>query len=297
MEAAQSIPVDREARLAEILLTTDVRCAACGYNLRGLDPGGRCPECGTRVDRSVASPLIEELDGPWARVVSRGTVLVGAGLMAWAATALALGVAGAVLALIVAMDGFTGWRTPSLIVTSIGIIGAGAGILAVLAGVALATRPHAALDANLSFGLWRRGMRLAMAVWAGAIVFGGVVMLLLRGSVSDRALFVATDLYVPGVALGALAMIVVFVGYLGEVLTHVPDAGLARRCAWRARSLVLCVLVAIFGFLLANTVLVPIGRAAQAVAWSVAIAAGAGAMAMAAWLAMGIVGAGRRVGR
>ena len=33
----------------------DVRCAACGYNLRGLPTGGQCPECGAHVFSSIAS--------------------------------------------------------------------------------------------------------------------------------------------------------------------------------------------------------------------------------------------------
>ena len=33
----------------------DLPCPVCGYNLRGLADGGRCPECGTAIDRR----------GPW----------------------------------------------------------------------------------------------------------------------------------------------------------------------------------------------------------------------------------------
>lgn len=32
---------------------TEVHCIACDYNLRGLDPAGRCPECGHSVADSV----------------------------------------------------------------------------------------------------------------------------------------------------------------------------------------------------------------------------------------------------
>ena len=35
----------------------DVRCAACGYNLRGLAPDGNCPECGAEVPPSIAAHL------------------------------------------------------------------------------------------------------------------------------------------------------------------------------------------------------------------------------------------------
>ena len=291
-------PSPRESRLGEILRTTDVGCAACGYNLRGLAPEWRCPECGTRVDRSVASPLLERVDGAWVRRASRGTALVGLGLGAWTATVVVLGAVASALVVILAVRGFTGWRLPLLIVSGVGSVGAGLGVVLVFAGVAMATRPNAGLDGAYSFNLWRRGMLLTLGAWAGAIVVGGAGLLAMRGfGVSARGMDVAADLYVPGVALGSLAVVTVFVGYLGETLTHAPDAGLARRCAWRARMLVLGVLVAIFGFLPANTVLIPLGRPAQGIAWGVAIVAGVAATGFAGWLALGIIGGARRLAR
>ncbi|UCD75867.1 MAG: hypothetical protein JSV91_02900 [Phycisphaerales bacterium] len=35
------------------LSTQDVPCVGCGYNLRGLKPDGRCPECGLEIERSL----------------------------------------------------------------------------------------------------------------------------------------------------------------------------------------------------------------------------------------------------
>ncbi len=36
----------------------DVPCLNCGYNLRGLQEDGRCPECGTQVERSLKGNLL-----------------------------------------------------------------------------------------------------------------------------------------------------------------------------------------------------------------------------------------------
>jgi DNA-directed RNA polymerase subunit RPC12/RpoP len=30
-------------------IRADIKCFGCGYNLRGLERTGRCPECGTRI--------------------------------------------------------------------------------------------------------------------------------------------------------------------------------------------------------------------------------------------------------
>jgi hypothetical protein len=46
-------PTDDTAEPVVDLATTDVPCRSCGFNLRGLAPDGRCPECGAPVARSI----------------------------------------------------------------------------------------------------------------------------------------------------------------------------------------------------------------------------------------------------
>lgn len=56
----------------------DCYCARCGYNLRGLDPAGRCPECGEPVVLSHRSDLLRFADAGWLR-----RMRFGAGLIIW----------------------------------------------------------------------------------------------------------------------------------------------------------------------------------------------------------------------
>jgi hypothetical protein len=68
-------------------LDEDVPCAGCGYNLRGLEPAGRCPECGNPAAVSVSRHRDRRLRPPdprWAREVVGGAVasLVSFGLLA-----------------------------------------------------------------------------------------------------------------------------------------------------------------------------------------------------------------------
>jgi hypothetical protein len=68
-------------------LEEDVPCAGCGYNLRGLRPTGRCPECGRLVQVSIlryrARPPRRPPDPRWAREVVEGAAvsLVAFGLL------------------------------------------------------------------------------------------------------------------------------------------------------------------------------------------------------------------------
>lgn len=42
-----------ESPLSDELIDADMPCLRCGYNLRGLKPVGQCPECGSRIEKTV----------------------------------------------------------------------------------------------------------------------------------------------------------------------------------------------------------------------------------------------------
>lgn len=66
MTGAEAPPLDR-----------DVHCPACGYNLRGLRAGGRCPECGLSIDPKAVMPLPLVPDEPAQRArVAWGLLLI-----------------------------------------------------------------------------------------------------------------------------------------------------------------------------------------------------------------------------
>ena len=64
-----SIPVhvtlDAQGRL-----TSRVICRECGYNLRGLDPAGHCPECGEPIETSLRSDHLNEAPTWWLKRLS-----------------------------------------------------------------------------------------------------------------------------------------------------------------------------------------------------------------------------------
>jgi hypothetical protein len=51
-----------------------VACIGCGYDLRGLDPAGRCPECGLRLHWTFRAPRqLSEYNANWVTRMSRAT--------------------------------------------------------------------------------------------------------------------------------------------------------------------------------------------------------------------------------
>ncbi|MCZ6655482.1 MAG: hypothetical protein O7D91_20940 [Planctomycetota bacterium] len=74
MDPAASLPtaaLDGAGRVAG-----DVPCRRCGYNLRGLSPDGRCPECGTAVGRSIHGDLLRYSDPAWVGHLAAGALLM-----------------------------------------------------------------------------------------------------------------------------------------------------------------------------------------------------------------------------
>lgn len=115
-------------------LTGTLRCASCGYELRGLTIRGQCPECGL----AIQATLLTLIDPRAAEIQPiRSPRLVAAGLSAWA-----LGAALAVLC------GWAVWvsgllangpsvATQDRLITlgALGLVGSGIGSLAII-------RPH-----------------------------------------------------------------------------------------------------------------------------------------------------------
>jgi hypothetical protein len=50
LDTAPTLP---ELRAAPLSATTEPRCISCGYDLRSLEPTGKCPECGLPIARSM----------------------------------------------------------------------------------------------------------------------------------------------------------------------------------------------------------------------------------------------------
>jgi hypothetical protein len=136
---AATVPSPRAALDRE--LGGDLRCVACGYNLRGLSIRGQCPECGVGVRATILAivdPHAKELQ-PIHR-----KKLVAAGLVLWAG-----GAAGAALiaSIPVVLElarsaGAPAWR-----------VNVGAIVLALLAcsgvGAIALVRPHGGLRLSM----------------------------------------------------------------------------------------------------------------------------------------------------
>ena len=54
------------------MVTRELLCVECGYDLRGLPRSGTCPECGSPIKRSFAGPLLRHAGTRWLKRVYIG---------------------------------------------------------------------------------------------------------------------------------------------------------------------------------------------------------------------------------
>jgi hypothetical protein len=69
--------METAANANPITIETDLPCAICGYNLRGLASDANCPECGQAVARTFM-PDLQRSDPAWLRHQANTMLLLGA---------------------------------------------------------------------------------------------------------------------------------------------------------------------------------------------------------------------------
>ena len=197
-----TVAVDRAGRVAE-----DVRCHSCGYNLRGISPDGRCPECRADVGRSIHGGLLRYCDPQWVRRLAGG--------VSWILASILLGI-----------PIWLSWRinaweftiTPRLIATlNLLVIGVG------LVGCWMVTTPDpggAAAERRLS---GRRLTRYMMIAWALSHVL---------------QFFPSLDTIVIGIPWTRMTVLQVIPGVAAYVSLCIHGRGLALRLPdqWLARQ-------------------------------------------------------------
>ncbi len=81
------------------VVADDRPCLVCGYNLRAIARGGKCPECGTPVERSLQGDLLKYSSPEYVATLRRGITLVELAIGLGILFALGIIVAGVIAAM------------------------------------------------------------------------------------------------------------------------------------------------------------------------------------------------------
>ena len=241
-----------------VSVADESRCIHCGYNLHGLSPGGRCPECGTGIARSIKGDLLAWADPEWLRVVYRGQVYIAVGCVlflltipiGWLLESLksALGAPAYVWE---AAD--TGLSILPMLFVLIGVVG----ITSLDPRVSLTEQPLAL----------RRVVRAAAIVALILAPLAQYLVVLANANVSVDPIL---DTAIGGAGFVALFFtIVAATYYLACLAKRIPDEDLAQRSRVTARRFAIWMIVAYVGANLNNVV-----RTASGSSWVVKVPSG-----------------------
>ncbi|MBL9147844.1 MAG: hypothetical protein JNM94_04050 [Phycisphaerae bacterium] len=218
-----------------------LRCLSCGFGL-AAHATGRCPECGTPVERSLRGDFLANASPDYLARLRYGLVLVIAGTLVgfswWVATpVLAANARGAGLSM----------RAVEILTQSIDF----ASQLLLLLGWWLVSSPNPAVinpEADLVLRRLLRGFVIVLAVLTGIGFVGAFIPALekaglgaVTGSIHIGAHTQFTPLFVAGLVIrvvlvfGALGRFVVGLLYLQQLVAKIPDPALelkVRRQVW-----------------------------------------------------------------
>lgn len=217
-----------DAMTAEAMLSRDVPCLQCSYNLRGLDAGGVCPECRTPISRSLGTDARLAWSSPeYLAKVQRGLFLVVAGIFGQVLVMVLLMFGGLMFMAASRSSGprGVGAATPPWYFAASGLLSAALGLV-VLLGWWLVSEPDPRFANSPRDVSSRRFLRAATITQLALNVVNLGVGTVSASLTSSMVLF--TGLTLLSTASWAVAFFaqMIYVRGLGE---RVPDAWIIRR--------------------------------------------------------------------
>ncbi len=194
---------------AQGVVTTDLPCRKCSYNLRGLSIEGRCPECGSAVGLSVQGDLLRFADPTWVRTLARGVRLI-----IWGIVVIVLGV---ILAVVLAA------AVPALVMVA--IVAPLLGYILMLVGTWRMTEPDPSGLGEDQYGTSRRLIRITLVLGVIDALLDVVQELITVPPAVRLALLILAVLFGIAAVVGLFAQL----QYLKKLALRIPDAKLAGR--------------------------------------------------------------------
>jgi hypothetical protein len=195
-------------------VSDDLTCRRCGYNLRGLEVSGRCPECNSDVALSMQSDMLSFANPYWLRTLARGATVLCVGL--------SLGLLFSLGSFL--LPRFVRWPNyPFLIASIFGWP------VVMLAGLWLVTAPDPVGLGEINYGRSRRFVRIGQLIGLVLAIPYGTGGLPVTASSGVFLLFLLLHLGRNGLRI---AVDIAFYDYLGKFAARIPSNSLARQARW-----------------------------------------------------------------
>ncbi len=227
----------------------DVPCLNCGYNLRGLQEDGRCPECGTPVERSLKGNLLIYSSPEHVASLHTGVFLILAGIIVQILTYIGSIVALGVLATQSGGARLGGGATG--VVSFISLVVSGV----LLIGWWMFSAPDPAIVGTNTGSRARQAVRITVAVSAMVMAVNAVLEYAVPASSTSGVILTSSK------TANLVAMLVKFFAamfYLRWLAGRLPDDRVFKRATllmWLVPVLVLVALCTLYLSLLVALVL------------------------------------------
>lgn len=252
------------------MVIVDLPCRQCGYNVRGLAPGGVCPECGRRVALSLRGDLLRYSQPRWVRKLQRGVEL----LLLDVGLAMLAGGIGRVV-------GLTAWgKGNALLLTQ--MLHLAAAFLGFVGSWWL-TEPDPGGVGEDDYGRIRKLIRVTLLLGAAQSVYN---LIITRAGATQPWALMSIQVINFALQIAAIVGLLATLQYLRRLSMRIPDLDIAGRARFLMYALGACCGV----LKIAQAVLLLIGRFGGPAPVTIVIGSltGAAGLALVVFLVMGL---------
>lgn len=230
-----SFELDGDGRLSE-----SVACRDCGYDLRGMQPDDRCPECGLEVGASMRSDLLGHMQPAWLKRLRYGLAMLFVSLALGIVGGVLLGVVGAAVAAASAASGMGSGSVGVMMVMGVSMLALQVVVCGTiwLVGVFVFTSAEPAGRREGDVRPVKMARLGEVASYALSLIVGLIVALQMTGGVGGFGVAGTSTPQAVMSVLATLTGVVSFAGlffYGSRLFLRVPTGRLARqaqRVAW-----------------------------------------------------------------
>ncbi len=226
--------MQHETLSSPVRVPSDWPCVACGYNLRGLEVAGACPECATAVRLSMSDPFLRYSAPAHLALLHRGSIMVELSILF-----MVVGVALTILFALLVTWGGKRVLNVSVPPGALDMVGGGlwfAVSVVALWGWWLISTPDPALSPGAPGWRSRRILRAGVAVQLAAALlsfaFDAVIAILAPSAVSAVAVSVISGTIGTASAIAWAVSYFAAMTYVGHLAGRIPDASLGSHARY-----------------------------------------------------------------